>query len=99
MNLINFVLHQVWDGRTGKFVATLHGHVAAVYQVCWSADSRLLVSASKDGTVKVWSLRNLKKARFTLPGHRDEIYCVDWSPNGQRVASGSKDRTLKLWQS
>ena len=30
---------KVWDGRTGKFIATLHGHVAAVYQVCWSADS------------------------------------------------------------
>ena len=44
---------RVWDGRTGKFVATLRGHIAAVYRLAWSADSRLLVSASKDSTLKV----------------------------------------------
>lgn len=44
---------RIWDGRTGAFVATLRGHVGAVYRLCWSADSRMVVSASKDGTVKV----------------------------------------------
>ena len=44
---------RVWDGRTGKFVATLRGHVDAVYRLAWSADSRLLISASKDSTLKV----------------------------------------------
>ena len=44
---------RLWDGKTGKFVATLRGHVAAVYRLAWSADSRLLVSASKDSTLKV----------------------------------------------
>ena len=46
---------RLWDGKTGKFVATLRGHVAAVYRLAWSADSRLLVSASKDSTLKVCS--------------------------------------------
>jgi ribosome assembly protein 4 len=46
----------VWDGRTGKFVATLRGHVGPVYRLAWSADSRMLVSASKDSTLKVMSL-------------------------------------------
>jgi WD domain, G-beta repeat len=44
---------RVWEGRTGKFVATLRGHIGAVYRLAWSADSRLLVSASKDSTLKV----------------------------------------------
>jgi len=34
-------------------VATLRGHVGAVYRLAWSADSRMVVSASKDGTLKV----------------------------------------------
>ena len=38
----------------GKFVATLLGHVGAVYRLAWSADSRLLISASKNSTFKVW---------------------------------------------
>ena len=37
----------------GKFVATLRGHVGPVYRLAWSADSRMVVSASKDHTVKV----------------------------------------------
>jgi len=44
---------RLWDGKTGKFVATLRGHVSVVYRLAWSADSRLLVSASKDSTLKV----------------------------------------------
>jgi WD40 repeat protein len=33
----------------------LRGHVAPVYRLSWSCDSRLLVSASKDSTLKVRS--------------------------------------------
>ena len=44
---------KVWDGKSGKFVSTLRGHVRAVYQVSWSADGKLLVSGSSDSTVKV----------------------------------------------
>jgi ribosome assembly protein 4 len=48
---------KVWDGRTGRFMSTLVGHVGAVYMVAWSPDSRLLVSASKDSTLKLWDVR------------------------------------------
>jgi len=65
-----------------------------VYQIAWSADSRLLVSASKDSTLKVWEALS-GKLLHDLPGHSDEIYCVDWSANGEIVASGSKDHVLR----
>jgi ribosome assembly protein 4 len=89
---------KIWDGRTGVFIATLTGHVGAVYKVAWSMDSRLLVSASKDSTIKLWDMSDTKTAKFTLPGHADEVYALDWSPNGTQVASGSKDRTIKIWR-
>ena len=44
---------KLWDGGKGTFVATFRGHVGPVYQVAWSADSRLIVSGSKDSTLKV----------------------------------------------
>lgn len=68
----------------------------AVYTVAWSADSRLVVSGSKDSTLKVWNLKT-KKLAEELPGHADEVYAVDWAPDGSRVASGGKDKTLKMW--
>ena len=83
--------------RDGKFINTLRGHVATVYQCSLSADSRLLVTASKDTTLKVWSMASHKLA-MDLPGHADEVYAVDWAPDGKRVASGGKDKAVRLWQ-
>ena len=88
---------RLWAARTGKFVATLRGHVGAVYQVSWSGDARLLASGSKDSTLKVWDART-RKLREDLPGHADEVYAVDWSPDGRHVASAGKDRNLKMWR-
>ena len=43
---------KLWNARDGKFLHTLKGHVGPVYMSCFSADSRLLVSGSKDTTLK-----------------------------------------------
>ena len=43
-----------------------------MYQVAWSSDSRLLVSASRDSIVKVWDAKTRKLA-MDLPGHADEV--------------------------
>ena len=65
--------------------------------VAWSADSRLLASASKDTTVKVWDVRT-GKLKEDLPGHQDEVFALDWSQDGRCVCSGGKDKHVKLWK-
>lgn len=59
-------------GLCPRYLASLRGHVAAVYQIAWSADSRLLVSGSSDSTLKVWDVKTRKLA-VDLPGHADEM--------------------------
>ena len=44
---------KLWDGVKGTFAATFRGHVGPVYQIAWSSDSRMIVSGSKDSTLKV----------------------------------------------
>ena len=63
---------------------------------CFSPDSRLLVSGSKDCTLKVWDVRS-GKLKEDLPGHKDEVYAVDWSPDGAKVGSGGKDKAVRIW--
>ena len=55
-----------------RYLASLRGPVAAVYQIAWSADSRLLVSGSSDSTLKVWDVK-AQKLSTDLPGHADEV--------------------------
>lgn len=57
---------------TQRYLMSLRGHVASVYQVAWSADSRLLVSGSSDSTLKVWDIKT-GKLNMDLPGHADEV--------------------------
>ncbi|KAI9573887.1 WD40-repeat-containing domain protein [Boletus coccyginus] len=85
--------HDFRSGTMGKFVATLRGHVGPVYRLAWSADSRMVVSASKDHTVKIWDLKTYK-LKNDLPGHTDEVYCVDFVAD--KVVSGGRDRTVKM---
>lgn len=43
---------KLWESNTGTYIASLRGHVQAIYSIAWSADSRLLVSGSADSTLK-----------------------------------------------
>ena len=57
-----------------------------------------MVSASKDSTIKLWSLSK-KKLLNDLPGHADEVYAIDWAPiGGEKAASGGKDKLVKIWR-
>ena len=39
----------------------MFGHVQDVYLVAWSSDSRLLVSGSRDSTLKLWSMEEVRR--------------------------------------
>lgn len=53
----------------------------------------MLVSASKDSTLKLWDLKTFK-IRVDLPGHSDEVYCVDFVAD--KIASGGRDKKVKM---
>ena len=61
-----------------------------------SDSGELLVSASQDGTARVWSSRTTVPVAV-LHGHRNEVTHALFGPDGQLVTT-SRDRTLRLWQ-
>jgi hypothetical protein len=56
-----------------------------------------VVSASSDGTLKVWELETGKQ-EATLEGHWDKVNGCAVTPDGRRVVSASSDGTLKVWE-
>jgi len=88
-------------GLTLAWVASVfrrppEGHKDRVQAVAVTPDGTRVVSASEDGTSKVWDLHNGRVLR-TLVGHREPVVAVAVTPDGKRAVSASKDRTLIVW--
>jgi WD40 repeat protein len=46
----------VWDSNTGLLVATFRGHAGHISSVSFSPDSKRILSASQDNTIRVRTL-------------------------------------------
>jgi hypothetical protein len=62
----------------------------------FSPEGERIVSASWDGTLKVWDVATGQES-LTLRGHSSALASVAFSPDGRRLASVSEDCTVKLW--
>ena len=55
-----------------------------------------MVSASGDGTAKLWDLDRGCEI-FSLKGHTSAISSVAFSPDGKRIVSAGYDNSVKVW--
>jgi WD40 repeat protein/nucleoside phosphorylase len=82
--------------RTGGSERTFAGHGEKVFGCTVTLDGRRVVSASEDGTLKVWDLETGEELA-TLEGHGAMVIGCAVTPDGRRVVSASWDNTLKVW--
>ncbi|KPI25794.1 WD-40 repeat-containing protein [Actinobacteria bacterium OV320] len=76
--------------------ARLDGHTDTVRRIAWSPDGRLLATASRDGTARIYDARS---GRTLLVLSCDDVMveCVAWSPDSARVATVGRDRVVRIW--
>jgi len=73
------------------------GHQLFIESLSWHPDKHYLLSASSDGTVRVWNTDTEKQARQLL-GHTGHVYSAAWSPDGSKVVSGGlPEDSLHVW--
>uniref|UniRef100_A0A182MUQ2 EML-like second beta-propeller domain-containing protein n=1 Tax=Anopheles culicifacies TaxID=139723 RepID=A0A182MUQ2_9DIPT len=84
------------DGTSETGGLCLRGHGNAVTDLLFSEYSPLLVSVSRDCTMRAWTGSDYT-CRAIYRGHNHPIWCVAESPTGLYFATGSRDTTARLW--
>ncbi|KAK1793337.1 hypothetical protein P4O66_011725, partial [Electrophorus voltai] len=97
-NKLVLSLRGVYEIPSGKVLASFNGHLNIVYDLCWTRDDGYLLSASSDGTVRVWNVERLQALAQKILPHPSFLYCVQCHPHMQNlVVTAGYDGLLRVW--
>ena len=92
----------VWDLKGGDPLhygqprRSFTGHSHYVSDIVASWDENFVLSASWDGTLRLWEIASGTCHRRFI-GHEKDVLSVSFSSDNRQIVSGSRDRTIKLW--
>jgi WD40 repeat protein len=75
----------------------LEGHNGWVESVAISPDSRRVLSASRDGTIRLWEIATGKELH-QFEAHAGGALCVAFTLDGTMAVSGGADGMVRVWR-
>ncbi|MEO8493707.1 MAG: protein kinase, partial [Planctomycetota bacterium] len=86
---------QIWSVASGQPVSPLLPHGNFVHGMAFSPDGAMLLTASGDRTVRLWSV----PAGTSLgpPIYQDELERAAFSPTGRHFATSQDDGLVRVW--
>ena len=87
-------LREAW---TWNKETTLAGHSGSVTDAAFSSDGRRIITASDDGTARVWDLSGQHPVASVLDGHAFQVRAAVFSADGSHVVTSHADGTLRIW--
>src|ERR1051326_4799818 len=76
------------------------GHNDYIFSLAFSPDSTMLASASRDTTVRIWSINSSRMESEDITVYRartSSLLAVAWSPDGTYIASGDTSGAIHIW--
>ena len=90
---------QIWNIANHEEVHTLVGHTATLWTIRFSPDGTQVVTASWDGTARIWDVETGALVRVLDSGSADALYWAEFSPDGETIVTGSiEGDRVNLWQ-
>ena len=87
---------ELLDAITGVSMSVLRGHEATISSIAFSPDGTLLVSTSKDDTVRLWDIQTGGLIR-TFSDYPSLISAISISPDCTAIAFGTYVGPIHLW--
>ncbi|KAM4649581.1 WD repeat and SOCS box-containing protein 2 isoform 3-T3 [Amazona ochrocephala] len=85
---------KVWEVQTGHLLFSLLGHEDVVRDLSFAPNgSLILVSASRDKTLRVWDLSRDGRQVQVLSGHVQWVYCCSISPDCSMLCSAAGEKS------
>ncbi|MCI0638756.1 MAG: sigma-70 family RNA polymerase sigma factor [Gemmataceae bacterium] len=86
----------LWDAGTGKLRRRFSMPARAARFLCFSPDSRTLLTVGGEPLVHLWDVATGKPAHH-WPAHEGAITSLAFVPDGRSLVSGGLDGTVRLW--
>jgi jouberin len=88
----------IYEIPSGQLKGELTGHYRIIYDLCWSKSDHGLLSASADGTVRVWDIEKMARSSCKLLPHPSFVYTARYHSHVSKiVVTGGFDRLIRIW--
>ena len=85
-----------WSTHLDRGKIDLVGHTDIIQSISYNADDTRILTASEDGTVRVWDAKSGDQL-LVLSNHDGGAIGAAFSPDGALIASGANDGAIRIW--
>ena len=88
----------LYEIPSGRVKARLLGHYGIIYEMDWSKNDKMLLSASSDGTARIWNMETYSNTPEKVMPHPSFVYSAKFHVKINKiVVTGGYDRTVRVW--
>ncbi|KAM8791855.1 jouberin [Rhynchonycteris naso] len=89
----------LYEIPSGRFMRELCGHLNIIYDLCWSQDDRFILTASSDGTARLWKNEINNTNTLKVLPHSCFVYTAKFHPAVKElVVTGCYDAVIRVWK-
>lgn len=99
-------LVKIYDNTARMIVRILSGHSSGIEQIRFNHAGSFMATASKDKTVRLWNISNLKEQPIILSDHRDWVWSATFTPDDEQILASihsstetirGMEHTIRAW--